>query len=104
MALTQTPLSGPAVALFNQLRRADGEPNSRKRVKLYQQASIQVMKFLPVVPYVWAGSAVAVRKNVAGYITDPIGPEFMAPPTRNRPTANTTVASDNTTRAHAARG
>jgi len=33
-----------------------------------------VMKFLPVVPYVWAGSAVAVRKNVAGYITDPIGP------------------------------
>jgi peptide/nickel transport system substrate-binding protein len=61
-------------ALFNQLKRADGEPNSRKRVKLYQQASIQVMKFLPVVPYVWAGSAVAVRKNVAGYITDPIGP------------------------------
>jgi peptide/nickel transport system substrate-binding protein len=60
--------------LFNLLKRADGEPNAAKRVRLYQRASIQVMKFLPVVPYVWAGSAVAVRKNVVGYITDPIGP------------------------------
>jgi hypothetical protein len=27
-----------------------------KRTALYEQASIQVMKFLPVIPYVWAGS------------------------------------------------
>ena len=32
------------------------------------------MKFLPVVPYVWASSAVAVKSNVKGYITGPIGP------------------------------
>src|ERR671937_118702 len=60
--------------LFKLLKRADGEPNAARRVKLYQRASVQVMKYLPVVPYVWAGSAVAVRKNVVGDITDPIGP------------------------------
>jgi aryl-alcohol dehydrogenase-like predicted oxidoreductase len=41
-----------------------------------------------------------VRKTV----TDPIGPEFMAPPARSRPTATTLGTSDETTRAHAIRG
>jgi hypothetical protein len=41
---------------------------------LYEQASIDVMKFLPVIPYVWAGSALALNKNVKGYVTGPIGP------------------------------
>jgi len=45
-----------------------------------------------------------IDRIVSQTVTDPIGPEFMAPPTRNRPTSNTTVATDNTTRAHAARG
>jgi peptide/nickel transport system substrate-binding protein len=61
-------------SLFSLLKRADGEPNARKRVALYQKASIQVMKYLPVVPYVWAGSGVALRKDVLGYFADPIGP------------------------------
>ena len=60
--------------LFNMLAKADAEPNYAKRVKLYQQASIYVMKFLPVVPYVWVSSAVALDKNVQGYVTGPIGP------------------------------
>jgi peptide/nickel transport system substrate-binding protein len=60
--------------LFNMLAKADAEPNYAKRVKLYQQASIYVMKFLPVVPYVWVSSAVALEKNVQGYVTGPIGP------------------------------
>ena len=45
-----------------------------------------------------------IARIISETVTDPVGPEFMAPPARNRPTANPTVASDNTTRAHAARG
>ena len=45
-----------------------------------------------------------IDRIVRETVTDAVGPEFMAPPARNRPTANPTVASDNTTGAHAARG
>jgi len=61
-------------ALFKLLAEADAEPNDDKRIALYQQASIQVMKFLPVVPYVWSSSGVALRSNVHGYVPGPIGP------------------------------
>ena len=61
-------------SLFALLAKADAEPNYAKRVALYQQASIAVMKFLPVIPYVWASSAVAVDANVKGYVPGPIGP------------------------------
>jgi peptide/nickel transport system substrate-binding protein len=61
-------------SLFSLLKRADGEPNTKKRIRLYQQASIQVMNYMPVVPYVWAGSGIALQKRVLGYIADPIGP------------------------------
>jgi peptide/nickel transport system substrate-binding protein len=61
-------------SLFNLLAKADAEPNAAKRTALYQQASIQVMKFLPVIPYVWAGSGIAFDKNVKGFVPGPIGP------------------------------
>jgi len=61
-------------ALFNELAKADAEPNAEKRTAMYEQASIDVMKFVPVVPYVWAGSAIALDKNVKGYVVGPIGP------------------------------
>jgi hypothetical protein len=32
------------------------------------------MKFLPVVPYVWVGSALGARRNVKGYVPGPLGP------------------------------
>jgi peptide/nickel transport system substrate-binding protein len=60
--------------LFNLLARADREPNPAKRTRLYAQANIAVMKYLPVVPYVWVGSAVGARSNVRGYVPGPIGP------------------------------
>jgi peptide/nickel transport system substrate-binding protein len=60
--------------LFALLARADRERNLKKRIKLYQQANVAVMKFLPVVPYVWVGSALGVRSNVKGYVPGPIGP------------------------------
>jgi peptide/nickel transport system substrate-binding protein len=71
-------------ALFSLLAKADAEPNYDKRTALYQQASVQVMKFLPVIPYVWAGSDVAVKSNVKGYVTDSIGPV-------NEPFANVSI-------------
>ena len=39
------------------LAKADAEPDPDKRTALYQQASVQVMKFLPVIPYVSAAGA-----------------------------------------------
>jgi len=60
-------------ALFSLLTRADAEPKVPKRIALYQQASIDVMKKLPVVPYVWAGSAQAFTSNVKGFVPSPIG-------------------------------
>jgi peptide/nickel transport system substrate-binding protein len=61
-------------SLFNLLAKADAEPDAAKRTALYQQASIQVMKFLPVIPYVWAGSGITFDTNVKGFVPGPIGP------------------------------
>jgi peptide/nickel transport system substrate-binding protein len=61
-------------SLFALLLKADAEPDYAKRVKLYQAASVQVMKFLPVIPYVWAGSGVAFDTKVKGFVPGPIGP------------------------------
>lgn len=60
--------------LFSLLARADREPNPAKRAKLYARANVLVMQYLPVVPYVWVGSAVGARSNVKGYVPGPIGP------------------------------
>jgi peptide/nickel transport system substrate-binding protein len=62
-------------ALFNLLRRADSETNLSKRAALYRQASINVMKFLPMVPYVHSSPALAFKKNVNGYIPSPVSLE-----------------------------
>jgi peptide/nickel transport system substrate-binding protein len=61
--------------LFALLRRADSETNLDKRAGLYAQASIAVMKFLPVVPYVHSRPALAFRKNVLGYKPSPVSLE-----------------------------
>jgi peptide/nickel transport system substrate-binding protein len=62
-------------ALFNLLTRADAEPNLAKRAALYQQASILVMKFLPMVPYVHTKPALAFQKRVNGYTASPVSLE-----------------------------
>jgi peptide/nickel transport system substrate-binding protein len=61
--------------LFSLLQRADSETNLDKRAGLYAQASIQVMKFLPMVPYVHSRPALAFRKNVVGYKPSPVSLE-----------------------------
>jgi peptide/nickel transport system substrate-binding protein len=60
-------------ALFALLARADAESDVDRRTALYEQASIQVMKFLPVIPYVWASGGIAFTSNVKGFIPSPTG-------------------------------
>ena len=59
--------------MFSLLAKADAEADPDKRAGLYQQASIQVMKFLPVVPYVWAAGAIAMDSNIKGFVPSPVG-------------------------------
>jgi peptide/nickel transport system substrate-binding protein len=61
--------------LFDLLTRADSETNLAKREALYQQASIEVMKFLPMVPYVHSKPALGFQKTVQGYIPSPVSLE-----------------------------
>jgi len=70
-----TPLFGfNNPKLFAELAKADAEPIAATRTADYEQASIDVMKFLPMVPYAWGSSALALDKSVHGYVPGPIGP------------------------------
>jgi peptide/nickel transport system substrate-binding protein len=60
--------------LFALVARANAEPNLARRARLYEQASQIVMRFLPVVPYVSFKRALALRRNVTGFVPDPGGP------------------------------
>jgi len=60
-------------AIFNILTKAEGEVNFKKRVALYQQANIMIMKFLPGVPYAHSRPALGFQKNVNGYVPSPVG-------------------------------
>ena len=72
---SETPLFGfNNPTLFAMLAKADAEPNAASRTQQYEQASIAVMKYLPVVPYAWGSSALALDKNIQGYVPGPIGP------------------------------
>ena len=44
-------------------KAADAETNLAKRTALYQQASIAVMKFLPIVPYVHSTAGAGVQEE-----------------------------------------
>ncbi len=64
--------------LFKMLTEADQETNIAKRNKDYQNAEINIMKFLPVVPYVHSKPALAFQKNVNGYMPSPVSLESFA--------------------------
>jgi len=59
-------------ALFSLLAKADQETDIAKRTALYQQASVNVMQLLPMVPYVHSTVPVGLRKNVTGYKMSPV--------------------------------
>lgn len=54
--------------------QADAETNLARRARLYEQASRLLMKILPLVPYVNFRYAVALRKNVTGFVPGSSGP------------------------------
>jgi peptide/nickel transport system substrate-binding protein len=60
-------------AIRNILNKALNEPNFAKRVKLYQQANILIMKYLPGVPYAHATPALGAEKRIARLIATPVG-------------------------------
>jgi len=60
-------------AIENILNRALNEPNFPKRVKLYQQANILIMKYLPGVPYAHATPALGAEKRITKLIATPVG-------------------------------
>ncbi|HYZ75731.1 MAG TPA: ABC transporter substrate-binding protein [Gaiellaceae bacterium] len=66
-------------AIFNILTRAEQETNYKKRIKLYQQANIMIMKFLPAVPYAHSKPALAFQKRVKGYVPSPVGTDPFDP-------------------------
>ena len=65
--------------IFNLLQRAAAETNYKKRIKLYQQANIAIMKFLPAVPYAHSKPALAFQKRVKGYVPSPVGTDPFDP-------------------------
>ncbi len=58
--------------LFKLLTRAQGEPNFKKRVALYQQANRYIMKFLPGVPFAHNQSAMAAQRRVKNLLPSPV--------------------------------
>jgi peptide/nickel transport system substrate-binding protein len=66
-------------AIFNILKRAQQEVNFKKRVTLYKQANIMIMKFLPAVPYAHSKPALGFQKRVKGYVPNPTGTDFFFP-------------------------
>jgi len=64
--------------IFNILQRAATEPNFNKRVVLYKQANIMIMKYLPAVPYAHSRPALGFLKRVNGYVASPVGTDPFA--------------------------
>jgi peptide/nickel transport system substrate-binding protein len=60
-------------AIRNILNRALNQPNFAKRVKLYQQANILIMKYIPGVPYAHATPALGAEKRITRLIATPVG-------------------------------
>jgi peptide/nickel transport system substrate-binding protein len=65
-------------AIFSILQKAATEPNFAKRVKLYQQANVMIMKYLPAVPYAHSQPALGFLKRVNGYVASPVGTDPFA--------------------------
>jgi peptide/nickel transport system substrate-binding protein len=62
------------------LTKAAMEPNFKKRVALYQQANIMIMRdIVPGVPYAHSKPALGLQANVKGYIASPIGTDLFEP-------------------------
>ena len=66
-------------AIFNILTKAEQETNYKKRIALYQQANVMIMKFLPGVPYAHSTPALGFQRKVRGYTPSPVGTDPFDP-------------------------
>jgi peptide/nickel transport system substrate-binding protein len=66
-------------AIFNILAKAEREKSLKKRIALYKQANITIMKYLPAVPYAHSRPALGFRKSVRGYVPSPVGTDPFEP-------------------------
>jgi peptide/nickel transport system substrate-binding protein len=66
-------------AIFNILKKAQQETNFKKRVALYKNANIMIMKYLPAVPYAHSKPALGFQRTVKGYVPNPTGTDFFFP-------------------------
>lgn len=62
-------------AIHNLLTRAEGEPNAKRRITMYQQANRLIMNYLPGVPYAHTRPALGFQSRVRGYIPSPVSLE-----------------------------
>jgi peptide/nickel transport system substrate-binding protein len=62
-------------AIHNLLTRAEAEPNTRRRIALYQDANRRIMQFLPGVPYAHTRPGLGFQRAVRGYIPSPVSLE-----------------------------
>ena len=53
--------------------KAEAEKSLTKRIALYKQANILIMKYLPAVPYAHSRPALGFQKTVKGYVASPVG-------------------------------
>ena len=58
-------------ALFSLLQKADSETNLATRNELYQKASVQVMTYLPMIPYVHSKAGARVPEERVGLQAEP---------------------------------
>jgi peptide/nickel transport system substrate-binding protein len=65
-------------AIFNILAKAAAETSLKKRIALYKQANVMIMKYLPAVPYAHSQPALGFQKRVRGYVPSPVGTDPFA--------------------------
>ncbi len=58
--------------LFDALTEAEQETDEEARTELYEQANVQIMEFLPGLPYVHSEPALGFRADVSGYVPSPV--------------------------------
>jgi peptide/nickel transport system substrate-binding protein len=62
------------------LNKGEAETDFKKRVAIYQQANIMIMRdIVPGVPYAHSVPALGLQKTVNGYVASPIGTDLFAP-------------------------
>ncbi|WP_028849808.1 ABC transporter substrate-binding protein [Thermocrispum municipale] len=61
--------------IFDALAKADREPDPDKRGELYEQAAVEISKYVPAIPLTSSPPAIVVSKDVQGLVPSPLTDE-----------------------------